>query len=896
MAGTFLGKYDTTAANNSATGTSSVSVAEGMLPSNINNAFRDVMADIRQHYNNAEWIEYGDGAGTYSPAYASSTSFRIDGSNVSSVYHIGRRVKVTASTPGTIYGTITGVAFSGNTTVTVAWDSGSLSDEAITSVFIGVLSKTNNSIPTGIDATKLADGTISNTELQYLNGVSSAIQTQLDAKQATITGSATTIDTESLTANRAVISNGSQKIAVSDVTSTELGYLDGVSSAIQTQIDTKATTSYVNDAVAGLRTRIVVEAATTANIDLSADLQNGDTIDGVTLATGDEVLVKNQSTESQNGIYTVVSSGTANRSTEYDSIDELSGQMVIVNQGSANDNKFFLCSTNSNASLGSDSITFTQVTPQNSGTVTSIATGTGIDGGTITSTGTLSIDSTVATLTGTQTFTNKTLTSPKIGTSVLDTNGNELLKLTATGSAVNELTYANAATGNKPTFTASGGDTNIGVSIQPKGSGTVTIDNLTFPAADGSANQILTTNGSGVLSFVDNSGGTAWQSAVKTANFTAVAGEGYFINTAGGDFEVDLPGSPSVGDEIEFIDFGRTFTAEPLTLDQGSNKFQSQVASTKKPEFNVSGQSIRIVYSGSTQGWIPTTDDDVAYKTNPSITVDFLCIAGGGGGGFDKGGGGGAGGYRNSFGSESSGGGGSSESTLGLTSGVQYTITVGGGGAGGQSGSQKGATGSNSVISGTGITTVTSLGGGGGGTGASSNEVGVAGGSGGGSSTNTSPAGAGTSNQGFAGGNGGTSPSSSGGGGGAGEAGNTDGQAHGGDGLASSITGSAVTRGGGGGGNIDGGGSGRAGDGGGGNGAGTSPGSQGSAATANTGGGGGGGTGNDPQVGLSGGSGVVILSMADGDYTGTTSGSPTVQTGVSGKTVLTFNSDGSYTA
>ena len=75
MAGTFLGKYDTTSANNTATGTNTVSVAEGMLPSNINNAFRSVMADIRQHYNEAEWIEYGDGAGTYTATYASSTSF-----------------------------------------------------------------------------------------------------------------------------------------------------------------------------------------------------------------------------------------------------------------------------------------------------------------------------------------------------------------------------------------------------------------------------------------------------------------------------------------------------------------------------------------------------------------------------------------------------------------------------------------------------------------------------------------------------------------------------------------------------------------------------------------------------------------------------------------------------
>ena len=77
------------------------------------------------------------------------------------------------------------------------------------------------------------------------------------------------------------------------------------------------------------------------------------------------------------------------------------------------------------------------------------------------------------TTTGTQTLTNKTLTSPKIGTSILDTNGNELFLLTATSSAVNELTYANAAAGNAPSFTASGGDTNISINLVPKGTGEV---------------------------------------------------------------------------------------------------------------------------------------------------------------------------------------------------------------------------------------------------------------------------------------------------------------------------------------------------------------------------------------------------------------------------------------
>ena len=156
-----------------------------------------------------------------------------------------------------------------------------------------------------------------------------------------------------------------------------------------------------------------------------------------------------------------------------------------------------------NSTSGSQTVTFKYV----SGSGNSVAVGSGAtkvvfatanDG---TNPDILELPAGDVTLTGTETLTNKTLTSPKIGTSILDTNGNELFLLTATSSAVNQLTYANAATGNKPTLTASGGDTNIGVSIQPKGSGTVTIDALTFPAGDGTSGQALVTNGSGTLSF-----------------------------------------------------------------------------------------------------------------------------------------------------------------------------------------------------------------------------------------------------------------------------------------------------------------------------------------------------------------------------------------------------------
>ena len=271
--------YSTTQADNTTLNT--INVAEGMLPSNLNNAIRALMKNTRDWFNDAQWIEYGDGDASYTATYVSGTAFTIDGADVTAVYHANRRVQVVDSA-ATLYGTISSTSFSTNTTVNVTWDSGSLTSGAITSVYIGIVSATNTSLPpviidgtivnadinaaAAIEFSKMEDLTVSralvsdgsgdvsvsavtSTEVGYLDDVSSNIQTQLDAKQATITGSATTIDTESLTASRAVISNSSQKIAVSATTDTELGYVSGVTSGIQAQIDgvTAGTVTTIDD-------------------------------------------------------------------------------------------------------------------------------------------------------------------------------------------------------------------------------------------------------------------------------------------------------------------------------------------------------------------------------------------------------------------------------------------------------------------------------------------------------------------------------------------------------------------------------------------------------------------------------------------------------------------------
>ena len=343
------------------------------------------------------------------------------------------------------------------------------------------------------------------------------------------------------------------------------------------------------------------------------------------------------------------------------------------------------------------------------------------------------------------------------------------------------------------------------------------------------------------------SGSVNWDTTPKTSGFTAVSGNGYFVNTTAGAITVTLPITPTAGDIVAIADYANTSATNNITVGRNGSKIDGDTIDAK---IKVNGQVYTLVYVDSTEGWktvsqtfnqISTAEFVAAtggtittcgnYKIhtftgpdtftvtnagNPSgsTTVDYMVVAGGGSGGGRYGGGGGGGGYRESVPSPAawtaspiaSPGGALPVSVTG------YPITVGAGGAGvpNTPGSDDGNRGSNSIFS-----TITSAGGGAGSGQNAFSPISPGGSGGGGSYGGSAPVAAGgTGNtppvapsQGFPGGNGyfPNAPYATAGGGGATEAGvngtgSPSAAGRGGAGATSSITGSPVGRSGGGGG------------------------------------------------------------------------------------------------
>ena len=186
------------------------------------------------------------------------------------------------------------------------------------------------------------------------------------------------------------------------------------------------------------------------------------------------------------------------------------------------------------------------------------------------------------------------------GGAIEDDSNNEYVKFVKTATAVNEVSVTNAAASGALEISATGDDTDIDLKITPKGSGKLNLDGIKFPNADGTVDQVLVTDGAGNLSFVDNTGGTAWV-AVKTSGFTAVAGEGYFCDTSGGAFTATLPLSPTLGDEVTLVDYAGTFDTNNLTVGRNSENIQGSAADLT---VSVERAGLTLVYSGATQGWL----------------------------------------------------------------------------------------------------------------------------------------------------------------------------------------------------------------------------------------------------------------------------------------------------
>ena len=333
-----------------------------------------------------------------------------------------------------------------------------------------------------------------------------------------------------------------------------------------------------------------------------------------------------------------------------------------------------------------------------------------------------------------------------------------------------------------------------------------------------------------------------WQTSIKTGDFTAVSGEGYFINTTSGAITMTLPASPSAGDIVAVKDYANTFDTNLLTINRNS---QPIGGAAENAFLSTEGIAVTLVYADATKGWL-TTDSalqseapgalfvvatggtittcgnfkshvftgpgtfTVSCQGNPagSNSVDYFVVAGGGGGGGrSSSGGGGAGGFRLSnttcmpspqtspLVAPNS----PSPAAIPVAGGGAFPVTVGGGGSGGAGPANPsiGASGTNSIFS-----TITSAGGGGGNCwpnpGPSAGGAGGSGGGGGAAPGPSGPFGVGgagntpptTPAQGFNGGTGGGAGCGGGGGGGAsavGQAGGAPNSNVGGDGGAGSF-------------------------------------------------------------------------------------------------------------
>jgi hypothetical protein len=378
-----------------------------------------------------------------------------------------------------------------------------------------------------------------------------------------------------LTANRALTSDASGVIVPSSVTDTELGYLSGVTSAIQTQLNSKlnlsggtmtgvltlsadainpleaVTKQQLDAALDGVQRKSPVEAATTGNITLSGE----QTIDGIALVSGDRVLVKDQTNQTENGIY-VVAVGAWSRSSDANTSAEISHAITSVKGGSTNADKAWEQTTN-DPNIGVDNIVWIQTYGA----------------------GTYSADGVTLQLTGsTFSIANGGVSNAQVNAAA----GIVYSKLNLTDSIVNaDINSAAAIAYSKLSLTGSivDADINASAAIALTKLAALTADRAVI--SDGSGFLIsssVTSTEVGYLSGVTSSIQAQLDSKAPgfvfssiSSNTNAATGTTYLTDSSGGAFTVTLP-APSTSGEFVRIKTNASALAEPITVAPNSTE------------------------------------------------------------------------------------------------------------------------------------------------------------------------------------------------------------------------------------------------------------------------------------------------------------------------------------
>jgi len=345
---------------------------------------------------------------------------------------------------------------------------------------------------------------------------------------------------------------------------------------------------YVDAAIAGLSWKNSVVAATTANFDLST----GGTanVDGVSISAGDRILVLNQTSAAENGVY-IAAAGAWSRATDFDEVDEINGAAVYVEQGSTYADAGFTVTSNV-VTLGTDAITLVQFNG-----ASGITAGTGLSktGNTLDVNLGAGISETPSDEVGIDTYVNGGLFTTTDGTSASSVTGAQLainldgstLSLGANGikvsdTIVNEIDAIESGAGLSTTgaYVANGSANYI--------SGATNLKH---------ADDLLDAQIKQVADSIDNNK-VVWQT--KSATYTMVAGDKIIADTSGGAWTITLPGTPAVGDQVQILDATGDFATNNLTVARNGSNIMGLA---EDMACDMADEGFLLVYANASEGW-----------------------------------------------------------------------------------------------------------------------------------------------------------------------------------------------------------------------------------------------------------------------------------------------------